>query len=97
MFGRRQGVGAMNEPMAVVVVVGIVTLIALGFVLGSHAGGPPPGPKATSRRPEAAARSGRRKSSGDIPGSGLAGADGDTSCDWGSGDSGGGDGGGGSC
>jgi len=96
MFGRRQGVGAMNEPMVVVVVVGIVALVVLGFVLGSHAGGPP-GPKAASRRPEVAARSGRRKSSGDILGSGVAGADGGTSCDWGGGGSGGGDGGGGSC
>jgi hypothetical protein len=78
------------------VVVGIVALVVLSVVLGRHAGGPP-GPKAASRRPEIAARSGRRRSSGDIAGSVVAGADGGTDCGWGGGDSGGGDGGGGSC
>ncbi|HEY4417938.1 MAG TPA: hypothetical protein VGN22_00365 [Pseudonocardia sp.] len=86
----------MNEPMVVVVVVGIVALVVLGFVLGSHAGGPP-GPKAASGRPEVAARSGRRKSSGYMPDSAAAGADGGTGCDWGGGDSGGGNGGDASC
>jgi hypothetical protein len=82
--------------MVVVVVIGIVALVALGAVLGSHAGGPP-GPNAASRRPEVAARSGRRKSSVDVPGIGVVGADGGTSCGWGGGDSGGGDGGGATC
>jgi hypothetical protein len=89
----------MNESMVVVAVVGIVALVVLGFVLGSHAGGPR-GPKAASRRPEVAARSGRRKSSGDISGIVVAGADGGSDCGWGGGDSGGGgggDGGGGAC
>jgi hypothetical protein len=86
----------MNEPMVVVVVIGIVALVALGIVLGSHAGGPP-GPKAAPRRPEVAARSGRRKSSGDTSGIVVPGAYGGTDCGWGGGDSGGGDGGGGSC
>ncbi|GAA3095143.1 hypothetical protein GCM10010464_68280 [Pseudonocardia yunnanensis] len=92
----------MNESMVVVVVIGIVALVTLGVVLGSHAGGPP-GPKAATRRPEVAARSGRRRSSGDFSGIVVPGADGGSDCGWGGGDSGsggdsgGGDGGGGSC
>jgi hypothetical protein len=86
----------MNESMVVVAVIGIVALVALGVVLGSRTGGPP-GPKAASRRPEVAARSGRRKSSRNVPSFGAPGGDGGTSCDSGGGHSGGGDGGGGSC
>jgi len=96
MFGRRQGVEAMNESMVVVAVVGIVALVVLGFVVGSRTGGPP-GPKAASPRPNVAARSGRRKSSSIFPSGDVAGVDGGAGCGWGGGDSGGGDGGGGSC
>jgi hypothetical protein len=96
MFGRRQGVEAMNESMVVVAVIGIVALVVLGVVVGSRAGGPP-GPKAAAPRPNVAARSGRRKSSSDIAGISAAGVDSGAGCDWGGGHSGGGDGGGGSC
>ena len=86
----------MNEAMAVVVVVGILALVVLGFVLGFLDGGAPD-PNAASPGPDVAARSGRRKSSGGILGSGMAGSDGGADGGWGGGDSGGGDGGGGSC